>query len=77
MYFNNVHILFFVAIAALGLVVGKFIAWCNIRLPEYKKIFSTEFFITNKYKNIALITTVDYVSVGKLRTEGYLKALAD
>ncbi len=26
-------------------------------------------------KKIALITTVDYVSVGKLRTEGYLKAL--
>ena len=26
-------------------------------------------------KQIALITTVDYVSVGKLRTEGYLKAL--
>jgi LacI family transcriptional regulator len=38
---------------------------------------ATEFFITNKYKNIALITTVDYVSVGKLRTEGYLKALSD
>ena len=27
------------------------------------------------FKNIALITTVDYVSVGKLRTEGYLEAL--
>jgi LacI family transcriptional regulator len=27
------------------------------------------------YKNIALITTVDYVSVGKLRTDGYIKAL--
>jgi LacI family transcriptional regulator len=26
-------------------------------------------------KKIALITTVDYVSVGKLRTEGYIKAL--
>ena len=26
-------------------------------------------------KNIGLISTVDYVSVGKLRTEGYLKAL--
>jgi LacI family transcriptional regulator len=26
-------------------------------------------------KNIALITTVDYVSVGKLRTDGYVKAL--
>jgi LacI family transcriptional regulator len=27
------------------------------------------------FKNIALITTVDYVSVGKLRTDGYIKAL--
>lgn len=27
------------------------------------------------FKNIALISTVDYVSVGKLRTDGYLKAL--
>jgi len=26
-------------------------------------------------KNIALISTVDYVSVGKLRTDGYIKAL--
>lgn len=32
-------------------------------------------FINNHYKRIGLITTVDYVSVGKLRTEGYLKAL--
>jgi LacI family transcriptional regulator len=32
--------------------------------------------LVNKgYKKIALITTVDYVSVGKLRTEGYIKAL--
>ncbi len=28
-------------------------------------------------KKIGLITTVDYVSVGKLRTDGYLKALQD
>jgi LacI family transcriptional regulator len=26
-------------------------------------------------KKIALVTTVDYVSVGKLRTDGYIKAL--
>ncbi len=32
-------------------------------------------FIDKGLKKIALITTVDYVSVGKLRTEGYLKAL--
>ncbi|MFZ4435714.1 MAG: LacI family DNA-binding transcriptional regulator [Flavobacterium psychrophilum] len=31
--------------------------------------------IDKSYKKIALITTVDYVSVGKLRTEGYLQAL--
>ena len=28
-------------------------------------------------KKIALVTTVDYVSVGKLRTDGYIKALMD
>ena len=38
---------------------------------------AVSFFIEKKYKNIALITTVDYVSVGKLRTEGYLKALKE
>lgn len=31
--------------------------------------------IDKGFRKIALITTVDYVSVGKLRTEGYLKAL--
>lgn len=31
--------------------------------------------INNGFKKIGLITTVDYVSVGKLRTDGYLKAL--
>jgi LacI family transcriptional regulator len=28
-------------------------------------------------RKIALVTTVDYVSVGKLRTDGYTKALLD
>ncbi len=31
--------------------------------------------INKGFKKIALITTIDYVSVGKLRTEGYSKAL--
>jgi LacI family transcriptional regulator len=34
-----------------------------------------QFLIDKGFKKIALISTVDYVSVGKLRTEGYLKAL--
>lgn len=48
MYFNNVHILIYVAIFIVGLIVGKFVAWCNIRLPEKKKIFSKDFFEENK-----------------------------
>ena len=36
---------------------------------------AVQFLIENKFKKIALITTVDYVSVGKLRTDGYIKAL--
>ncbi|WP_242157169.1 LacI family DNA-binding transcriptional regulator [Aestuariivivens sediminis] len=31
--------------------------------------------LENGCKNIALITTVDYVSVGRLRTQGYIEAL--
>jgi LacI family transcriptional regulator len=37
----------------------------------------TEYFINKGFKKIALISTVDYISVGKLRTEGYSNALRD
>jgi LacI family transcriptional regulator len=36
---------------------------------------ATQFLIDKGIKKIALLTTIDYVSVGKLRTEGYIKAL--
>lgn len=36
---------------------------------------AVESLINNGMKKIGLITTVDYVSVGKLRTDGYIKAL--
>jgi len=36
---------------------------------------ATQFLIDKGFKKIALLTTVNYVSVGKLRTEGYCKAL--
>ena len=36
---------------------------------------ATQFLIDKGFKKTALITTIDYVSVGKLRTEGYIKAL--
>jgi len=48
MYFNDVFIGYYVLIAFIGLLVGKFVAWCNIRIPENKEIFSFEFFKENK-----------------------------
>jgi len=50
MYINDIHILTYVFIGFLGLFVGQFIDWCNQRLPEYKKVFSKEFF-TEYLKN--------------------------
>ena len=52
MYFNNIHIMVYVLIAAIGCIIGKFMAWCNLRLPEDKKIFSKEYFSENKAGNI-------------------------
>lgn len=36
---------------------------------------AVDYLISKGFKNIALLTTVDYVSVGKLRTDGYVKAM--
>ena len=36
---------------------------------------ATQFLVDKGFKKIAIISTVDYVSVGKLRTEGYIQAL--
>lgn len=44
MYINDLHILYYVVVGVIGLFVGQFIDWCNLRLPEYKKIFSKDFF---------------------------------
>jgi len=44
MYFNDVHILIYVVIAIAGFFIGKFVNWCNYRLPEYKPVFSKELF---------------------------------
>ncbi len=44
MYINDINIMYYVLVGLVGLVVGNFVQWCNIRLPEYKKVFSKEFF---------------------------------
>lgn len=48
MYFNNVFIGYYVVIAFIGLLIGKFVAWSNMRIPEQKKVFSKDFFKANK-----------------------------
>lgn len=44
MYINDINIMCYVLVGLIGLIVGQFVDWCNIRLPEYKKVFSKEFF---------------------------------
>lgn len=67
MYFNNVHILVYVAIAISGFFIGKFVNWCNYRLPEYKKVFSKDIFKAKElegYKQnllLSLITMLIYI----------------
>jgi len=48
MYFNDVHILYYLAFGLFGLLMGEFLNWCNKCLPEYKKIFSKE--IVEEYR---------------------------
>lgn len=67
MYFNNVHILIYVAIALAGFFIGKFVNWCNYRLPDYKKVFCKEMFKAKElegYKTnllLSLITMLIYI----------------
>ena len=44
MYINDINIIYYVLVGILGLIVGQFVDWCNKRLPEYKKVFTKEFF---------------------------------
>ena len=44
MYINDTHIGFYVVAAIVGLLVGQFVDWVNKRLPENKKILTTDLF---------------------------------
>ena len=68
MYINDVNIIYYVLVGILGLFVGQFVDWMNMRLPEYKKIISKEFF-TVYLKNfkpkyvLMIIMAVIYVAL--------------
>ena len=68
MYFNDVHILYYVVAAIIGLFVGQFVNWMNQRLPEYKKVFSKDFITEHKINFkpnylLMLITSVIYMAL--------------
>ena len=44
MFFNDVHIMIYVAFGILGLIVGNILPHINKRLTEHKKVFTKDFF---------------------------------
>ena len=82
MFINNISILYYLAVGILGLIIGQFIDWVNIRLLEHKKVFSKDFFkiylknIKIKYISIIIMSliyiTILYTSGLTIKTVAYL-----
>lgn len=70
MYFNNVHILFYVAIGIIGLFIGNFTGWMNKRLSEKQKVFAIKEFMNQNKKDFKphyiLMFTTSLIYVGLL-----------
>ena len=68
MYINDVLIVYYIVSAILGLFVGELVNWANKRLPEYKKVFSKDFFIEKRFEFkpnyiLMILTAVIYVGL--------------
>ncbi len=67
MYFNDVHIIYYVALAIFGAITGKIVNWANYRLPEKQKVISLDFFRKQKqYKEncfVILSNIILYVTI--------------
>ncbi len=66
MYFNDIHIGYYLGIVIIGFIIGQLVDWANKRLPEYKKVFSKEIFSEYKTKFkpnyiLMLLTSITYV----------------
>ena len=68
MFINDLHILYYLSFGIIGMLIGQFIDWGNIRMPQYKKILSKDFFkiylknFKPKYLLI-FITAIFYVTI--------------
>lgn len=58
MYINDVNILYYCLAAIIGGIIGEFINWCNIRMPEEKKIFSKDILKKEKRPKTSYILIV-------------------
>ncbi len=66
MYFNDIHILYYILFAVLGIFIGQFTDWCIARLSEHKKVFSKDLWTEYiKYfkpnYNLMAITGIIYI----------------
>ena len=66
MYFNDVHIGYYLGIVILGFIVGQLIDWANKRLSDYKKVFSRDIFREYKIEFkpnyiLMIVTSIIYV----------------
>lgn len=68
MYFNDVHIVYYIIAAIVGLFIGQMVDWANKRLPEYKKVISKDIITEYKMKFkpnyiLMLITSTIYITL--------------
>lgn len=68
MYFNDVHIIYYVVAGIMGLMIGQLTDWANKRLPEYKSVISKD--IISEYRIhfrpnyiLMLLTAAIYVTL--------------
>lgn len=73
MYINDTNIVIYIFTAIIGLVVGQFVDWMNKRLPESKKVFSTDIFREYKIQfkpNYILMILTSFIYVGLIYNFG-------
>ncbi len=68
MYFNDVHIVYYIIAGIIGIIVGQLTDWANKRLPEYKSVISKD--IIHEYKInfkpnyiLMIITAIIYITL--------------
>ncbi len=68
MYFNDVHIGYYILISIIGLFIGELVNWMNKRLPEEKSIFTRG--AIKEYKKqfkpnyiLMIVTAIIYVAI--------------